>query len=48
MKSYKHFIFMLCLSAGLTTQAQQNKAMTFEEMVEWERTTSNRISDNGK
>ena len=48
MKIYKHFIFMLCLSAGLTTQAQQNKAMTFEEMVEWERITSQSISENGK
>ena len=48
MKYYKHFVTLLCLSAGFSAQAQQKKAMTFEEMVSWERITSQSISENGK
>ena len=48
MKNYKHFVTLLCIATGLATQAQQKKAMTFEEMVGWERITSQGISENGK
>ena len=48
MKKFRHLVTLLCLATGLTSQAQQNKAMTFEEMVAWQRITSQSISENGK
>lgn len=43
-----HFISLLLLVSGLSVQAQEKRAMTFDEMVGWERISEQRISDNGK
>lgn len=43
-----YFISLLLLASGLRVQAQEKRAMTFDEMVGWERISEQRISDNGK
>ena len=43
-----HLISLLLLASGLSVQAQEKRAMTFDEMVGWERISEQSISDNGK
>lgn len=48
MNYTRYFISLLLLASGLSVQAQEKRAMTFDEMVGWERISEQRISDNGK
>ena len=48
MSNSIHLISLLLLASGLSIQAQEKRAMTFDEMVGWERISEQRISDNGK
>ncbi len=43
-----HFISLLLLASGLSVRAQEERAMTFEEMVGWEHISEQRISNDGK
>lgn len=47
MSNSIHLISLLLLASGLSIQAQEKRAMTFDEMVGWERISEQRISDNG-
>ena len=46
MSNSIHLISLLLLASGLSIQAQEKRAMTFDEMVGWERISEQRISDN--
>ena len=48
MSNSIHLISLLLLASGLSVHAQEKRAMTFDEMVGWERISEQRISDNGK
>ena len=48
MSNSVHLISLLLLASGLSLHAQEKRAMTFDEMVGWERISEQRISDNGK
>ena len=48
MSNSIHLISLLLLASGLSIHAQEKRAMTFDEMVGWERISEQRISDNGK
>ncbi len=48
MSNSIHLISLLLLASGLSIQAQEKRAMTFDEMVGWKRISEQRISDNGK
>ena len=48
MSNSIHLISLLLLASSLSIQAQEKRAMTFDEMVGWERISEQRISDNGK
>lgn len=48
MSNSIHLISLLLLTSGLSIQAQEKRAMTFDEMVGWERISEQRISDDGK
>ena len=48
MSNSIHLISLLLLTSGLSVHAQEKRAMTFDEMVGWERISEQRISDNGK
>lgn len=47
MSNSIHLISLLLLASGLSVHAQEKRAMTFDEMVGWERISEQRISDNG-
>lgn len=49
MNYSKHFISLILLAIGLPAylQAEEKKAMTFEQMVGWERISAQTISDDG-
>ena len=48
MSNSIHLISLLLLTSGLSIQAQEKRAMTFDEMVGWVRISEQRISDDGK
>lgn len=49
MKYIKQLIFILCLSVYCTASAQETKkAMTFDELVSWQRISEKTISHDGK
>ena len=48
MRNFRQFIALMFVATGFVAQAQQQKAMTFEEMVAWQRITAQSISENGK
>lgn len=43
-----HVLSLFLLASTLSIQAQEKRAMTFDEMVGWERISGQRISDDGK
>ena len=45
MSNSIHLISLLLLASGLSVHAQEKRAMTFDEMVGWERISEQRISD---
>lgn len=47
MSYSKQLVCLLLLAAGLSAEAQEKKAMTFEQMVEWKRISAQSISDDG-
>ena len=48
MKFTRHFIGLILLALGLPTQAQEKRAMNFDDMVGWEKISEQRLSNNGQ
>ena len=48
MNYTRHFISLILLASGLFVQAQEKRAMNFDDMVGWERISEQRLSNNGQ
>lgn len=48
MNYTRHFISFILLATGLFVQAQEKRAMNFDDMVGWERISEQRLSNNGQ
>ncbi len=48
MNYFKYALGLACILSGWTANGQEKKAMTFEEMISWERITDQQLSENGK
>ena len=48
MNYTRHFISLILLASGLSLQAQEKRAMNFDDMVGWEKISEQRLSNNGQ